>query len=165
MRYVHRMRARTEHNGMADAGKVLDGLLRRMGGSEQARLVHLWRHWDMVMGPELAALAWPLGHRCGTLLVGGEDAMVMQDLSLMADEILERANGFMEEPFFATVKVTLCLGKHPLNALAGVGAPSARPLSESAVPLRGTYLASMPADSPVARCYARFVRRGGHGAP
>lgn len=152
------MRARTEYNGIADVGKVLDGLLRGMGRPEQARLTRLWQHWDMVMGPELAALAWPLGQRNGVLLVGGEDAMAMQELSLMADEILERANAFMEEAFFSTVKVSLSLGKRPLNA-AIRPSPPPLPLQEPVPPLRGVYLPSMPPESAVARCYARFVRR------
>lgn len=141
---------------LEDAGALLDALLRRLGKPEQAMLTRLWQHWSMVMGPDLAGLAWPLGHRNGALLVGGEDAMAMQELSLMADEILERANAFMGERFFATVKVSLALGKNPLDT--ALAPPRATPpLLESGPPLSGAYLASMPADSAVARAYARYV--------
>lgn len=144
---------------MEDVASVLDALLRGMGRPEQARLVRLWQHWEMVMGPELATLAWPLGHRNGALLLGGEDAMVMQEISLMAEEILERANTFMEEPFFSTVKVSLAFGKKPLDTATARTPLPPRPLLEQGPALSGVYLAGMPEDSPVARCYARFVAR------
>lgn len=146
---------RKKTNGAQPLSMVLDALLRGMGRPEQARLARLWQHWSMVMGAELADMAWPLGHRNGALLVGGEDAMAMQELSLMAEEILERANAFMGEAFFSTVKVSLAMGRSPLDVpLPVVRQGGTLPLGP---PLSGAYLTSLPEDSPVTRCYAKFV--------
>jgi hypothetical protein len=83
----------------------------------QTRLSRLWRNWSAVMGEELAALARPLGSRNSTLLVGGEDPMAAQELSLLRGEILERANACLDEPFFTAVHVTLILNRRSLDAL------------------------------------------------
>ena len=100
---------------LVSAREAVEHLLCRY--PHKARLARLWLNWSMAMGPELAPLAWPLGERNGVLLVGGEDAMIMQELTLMREEILERANAFMGERFFTDVHVSLSLGKRPLDSL------------------------------------------------
>lgn len=130
-----------------------------LGKPEQARLIRLWQNWPMVMGPELAALAWPLGHRNRVLLVGGEDAMSMQELSLQSGEILERVNAFMDEAFFSEVRVSLALGKNPLDSAMAVPAPRVRPMLERGPAPLGLYLEAMDSQSAVARCYARFSQK------
>lgn len=137
-------------------GELLPDVLAGMGGDPlRMRLVQLWRHWEMVLGPELAPLARPLGHHKDTLLIGAEDAMLMQELHLQSGEILERVNAFMEGPFFAAVKVSLCFQRTELD---GIVAPMPRPLPAAERPqLTGSALEGMRADSAVARCYARFV--------
>lgn len=143
--------------GMPQAlGSALEDFLRALNRPEQLMLTRLWQHWEVVMGPELSGLAWPLGQRNGILLVGGEDAMAMQELSLMSEEILERANAFMEKPYFTGVKVSLSLGRAALDNAARLPRP-VRPVLEEGPPLSGSYLAGMPPDSAVARCYARYV--------
>lgn len=139
-----------------DLGSALQGFFRALGKPEQLLLTRLWQHWEVVMGPDLAGLAWPLGQRNGILLVGGEDAMAMQELSLMGDEILERANAFMERPYFTGVKVSLSLGKAALDSAVRIPRP-AKPVLEPGPVLSGSYLASMSLDSAAARCYARYV--------
>ena len=112
-------RPRRKGGGPALAGDLLAALLAALGGgAERARLSLLWQNWEQVMGPELAPLALPLGHHKDMLLIGAEDAMLMQELHLMSGEILERVNAFMENPFFTSVKVTLVLGKNVLNTAA-----------------------------------------------
>ena len=101
---------------LVSAREAVERLLGRY--PHKARLALLWQNWGMAMGPELAPLAWPLGEHKGVLLVGGEDAMIMQELAMMRDEILERANAFMDERFFTDVHVSLSLGKRPLDSLA-----------------------------------------------
>lgn len=137
-------------------GELLPDVLAGMGGDPlRMRLVQLWRHWEMVLGPELAPLARPLGHHKDTLLIGAEDAMLMQELHLQSGEILERVNAFMEGPFFAAVKVSLCFQRTELDNIV---APTPRPLPAAERPqLTGSALEGMRADSAVARCYARFV--------
>ena len=139
-------------------GELLPDVLAGLGGDpRRLRLVQLWRHWEMVLGPELAPLARPLGHHKDTLLIGAEDAMLMQELHLQSDEILERVNAFMEGPFFAAVKVSLRFQRTELDNIV---APAPRPLpllAPERPQLTGSALEGMRADSAVARCYARFV--------
>ena len=145
---------------LVSARDAVERLLRRY--PHKARLYRLWQHWGMVMGPELAPLAWPLGEHKGVLLVGGEDAMAMQELVMMRDEILERANAFMDERFFTEVHVSLSLGKRPLD---GLMLPPARERGPKILPkLDGSALRWADPDSPVAHCYAAFLnlaRSGG----
>ena len=145
--------------------KVLAGLGSAPGqGEERARLRQLWLNWSMVMGPDLAPLARPLGHHRDLLLIGAEDAMLAQELHLMADELLERVNAFMEQPFFSAVKVSLQMGKPGLDKAAmqtkSSGAPGVGGLPRPEKPqARGAFLEAMNPASPVARAYARFVRQ------
>lgn len=137
-------------------GEVLSQVLEGLGADPvRMRLIQLWRNWEMVMGPELAPLARPLGHRGDVLLIGAEDAMLMQELHLQSAEILERVNAFMEGPYFACVKVSLCFQKTALDAIRAPAPPP--PLPTLRPRLDGSALRSMRPDSPVARCYARFV--------
>lgn len=154
-------REQRRKTGPLTSERVLDGVLRGLGSSpDQARLSLLWRHWEIVMGAELAPLARPLGHRDAILLVGADDAMSLQELHLQSDEILERVNAFMEKPFFRTVKVSLILGKTELDGplrRAAAFEEDCPPLPRSAAD--GRYLEGMDPDSPVARAYARFAAR------
>jgi hypothetical protein len=132
----------------------------------KARLARLWQHWSMAMGPELAPLAWPLGERKGVLLVGGEDAMVMQELAMMRDEISERANAFMDEHFFTDLRISLSMGKRPLDGLAPL--PARRRAPQLIPQLDGSALRGADPDSPAARCYAAFLElahSGGRAIP
>jgi len=135
------------------AREAVEHLLRRY--PRKARLARLWQNWSMVMGPELAPLAWPLGERKGVLLVGGEDAMVMQELVMLRDEMLERANAFMDERFFTDVHVSLSLGKRPLD---GLTPPPVRGRVLKILPkLDGSALQGAEPDAPATRCYAAFL--------
>ena len=72
-------RPRRKNSGPAQAGDVLSALLASLGGGpERARLSLLWQNWEPVMGPELAPLALPLGRHKDILLIGAEDAMLIQ---------------------------------------------------------------------------------------
>ena len=146
---------------------VLAGLGAAPGqGEARARLQQLWLNWDMVMGPELAPLARPMGHHRDLLLIGAEDAMLAQELHLLAGEILERVNAFMEQPFFGAIKVTLLMGKAGLDKTSArknnvaVRQVARTPRNEPSN-ARGAYLEAMDPTSPVARAYARFVRQRG----
>jgi len=146
---------------------VLAGLGAAPGqGETRARLQQLWLNWAMVMGPELAPLARPMGHHRDLLLIGAEDAMLAQELHLLAGEMLERVNAFMEQPFFTAIKVTLLMGKTGLDKTAASKAAPARgsaprPKRPEPPNAHGLYLEAMDPSSPVARAYARFVRQRG----
>lgn len=153
------------------AGEVLAAVMAGLGvapGQAQARnrLSHLWQNWSMVMGPDLAALARPLGHHKDVLLIGAEDAMLAQELHLMSGELLERVNAFMEEPFFGGVKVSLLMGKPGLDVTANKPLPdedmgwrAPRATVPDPIQAQGAFLKSMNPDSPVARAYSRFAER------
>ena len=133
-------------------------------GAARARLQQLWLNWDMVMGPDLAPLARPMGHHRDILLIGAEDAMLAQELHLMAGEMLERVNAFMEQPFFSAIKVSLLMGKAGLDKAAtrkkaNEDKPAPRVRAPEPLCADGVYLEAMDPTSPVARAYARFIRR------
>ncbi len=136
-------------------GEALGGWLASKGrDARQTQLEQLWKNWSMVMGPDLAPLAHPLGHRDGLLLVGGEDHFILQELTYAAPEMLERANAFMDEAFFHKVELHLLFGKTPLNLTTATQAPPPPPPQR---PPRLGGLRLRP-DSPVAACYAAYVR-------
>ncbi|MBB5144054.1 DUF721 domain-containing protein [Desulfovibrio intestinalis] len=150
-------------------GEVLAAVMAGLGvdpaqAQARNRLSHLWQNWSMVMGPELAELARPLGHHRDLLLIGAEDAMLAQELHLMSGELLERVNAFMEEPFFGGVKVSLLMGKPGLDVTASKPLPdedmgwrAPRVVTPDPIQARGVFLEGMDPDSPVARAYSRFA--------
>ena len=166
---VFRKRQKDAHPvpAMEVMASVLAGLGAAPGqGETRARLQQLWLNWAMVMGPELAPLARPMGHHRDLLLIGAEDAMLAQELHLLAGEMLERVNAFMEQPFFTAIKVTLLMGKAGLDKTAASKAAPARcsaprPKRPEPPNAHGLYLEAMDPSSPVARAYARFVRQRG----
>jgi len=150
-----------KRRAMTSLAEAAHSALERLGGEEQTRLVQLWRNWRMVMGPELAELAIPLGTRKRALLVGGEDTMTMQELSFQIPEILERVNAFMETERFDKVELRLQPNLAVSQArLLKADVPSGilpRPLPPRPAKLGGlTDL--LPADSPLGRCYAAYLR-------
>lgn len=170
-----RCRRRSATDAALSLGEALAALLEAMGGTpERAGLQHLWDNWETALGAELAALAMPLGQRAGrpssragdregaTLLLGAEDAMLMQELRFRGDEILARVNAFLGHPHFAAVQVSLPLGKSAperSRQRAADAASAPQEPGEEAPALSGVFLRAMDPDSPVARCYARFARR------
>lgn len=177
--------ARRGRTGASEAGlslgEALRALLESMGGTpERAGLQRLWDNWESALGAELAALAMPLGHRAArpsaraggregaTLLLGAEDAMLMQELRFRGDEILARVNAFLGRPYFSAVQVSLPLGRSAPERSRQQRAAAAvmqEPVKKGTPSPRGIFLDAMNPDSPVARCYARFVQRREKEAP
>ncbi len=142
------------------ASEGLRQVLDKLGGNETGRLFHLWENWEMVMGPMLAPLAMPLGHRDATLLVGAEDNLALQELSFQTPEMLERVNAFMDTPFFRRVELHLLLGRTPLDIPPRLQ-PADRIRSVPSPPpgLQGRL--HLDPDTPVGRCYAACLRLHG----
>lgn len=167
-RRAWRCGSREGAGGEASLREALLALLERMGGApERAGLQSLWDNWEMVLGPELAALAQPLGHHGdgkgasgggrAALLLGAEDAMLLQELRFRGEEILERVNGFLGQAYFCEVKVSLPLGRSaPVRSREPAPLPGREEAREGPA-ARGVFLSGMDRDSPVARCYARFA--------
>lgn len=145
-------RARSTEEGVS-------ALLDSLGGKDRARLNRLWKDWESVMGEYIASLSHPLGHAEDVLLVGADDAMAMQELSLLSRELLERANEHMGRPLFAKVTVRLMQGRPDLARRREPFA--APPLRPPYTPQQvGRHLGAFDPDSPVARCYEAHVRAG-----
>ena len=143
-------------NSTAHIGADLSGWLAAHGMRPQQTLLgHLWRNWELVMGPDIAAIARPLGHRNGILLVGGDDSCALQELSYAVPEILERVNAFMDEEFFHKVELHILMGKK--SSLQRV---DITPVPELPKMQRPPSLgkAQLPSDSPRASAYAAYVR-------
>ena len=147
-------------NGMFSLGGKLGSVLSALGNGEKLMQVRLWQNWEMVMGPDIAPLAWPLGARNDILIVGGEDNLALQELSFMTPEILERVNAFMDAPVFDRVELRLVMGDRPLDQMPDIQ-PSTRVRPAPPRPRQlGAHLEEMNPDSPVARCYAAYLRNG-----
>ncbi len=139
---------------MRTLGEMMDEMLSRLDcDASMRRLYHLWQNWEMVMGPELAELALPLGHRHATLLVCAEDNMALQELAFQTGEILERVNAFMDAPFFDKVELHLGMGRTPLTSPPDIQPSSREPLlPERPEGLRGE-LKDFDPESPAGCAY------------
>lgn len=156
-------------------GESLRALLAAMGGTPgRAGLQNLWDNWETALGAELAELARPLGHRerrqkaddAGThgtargavLLLGAEDAMLLQELRFRGGEILARVNGFLGQAYFSEVRVSLPLGRdEPARGSREESGVEDEAAENPAQGPSGIFLEGMDRTSPVARCYARFA--------
>jgi hypothetical protein len=120
------------------------------------RLVRLYRDWDRVVGPDIAALVRPLGRRKRTLVVGAEDTLAVQEAHYAAPEILERVHAHLGEECFDKVKVDLLMGKTPLDTSKVPQAARAKyPLPPRPGTLGGL---DLDPESAVGRSYAAYLR-------
>lgn len=160
---------------LADAMKAL---LQSMGGTpERAGLQNLWDNWEAAIGDELASLAQPLGHHAArfrenekgldgqspgaVLLIGVEDAMLLQELRFRSEEILARANAFLGNAYFVEVRFSLPLGRRKAPRTRRTDFQPANQAKEAEAAIAsGVFLKDMDSASPVARCYARFAKGG-----
>ncbi|MFP4317010.1 MAG: DUF721 domain-containing protein [Desulfovibrionales bacterium] len=135
---------------------VLEGFLARKGAENGFALARLWKVWPEVVGPEVAELAKPIGHRKGRLILGAEDSIVLQEITYFGPQILERVNGFLGRKFFDKVSVELIRGRSPLDSIDV--SPRFEPLPVPKPEHLGALIGAMDEDSPVARCYRAYVR-------
>ncbi len=150
-----------------EASDLVRAFLDRSQRGRDLTLNELWRHWNTVLGPGLADLALPVGHRDAVLLVAAEDHLIMQELSFLGPEILERVNAFLEEDRFQEVRLSLLGKQRPLNAPAGQGSRRAVPLLLfKPDPERlGALWERMDPNTPLGRCYRAYVQRFGKKQP
>ena len=131
-------------------GQSINLWLSRHGHDRNGRdlLCELWKNWPIVMGDEIAAMAYPLGSRGDVLIIGGDDNYILQDLSYYVDEILMRANAFMQ------VEFNLLMGQHDLRSVDTTIIPKAPP------PQKPENLGTLriPQGSPAAAAYEAYVR-------
>lgn len=140
---------------MADA---LASFLSARDGGEHVHLTRLWEHWAMVLGPNLAALAVPLGHRKDVLLIAAEDSMAAQEIAMQAGEVLERVNAFMNSPYFSRIQVELVMGRQDLSR-SGQQQRPVPPVIALRKPCNlGGLTGKLDPSSPVSRCYDAYLR-------
>ena len=146
-----------------EASDLLRAFLERSPRGRDLALNELWRHWETVLGRGLSGLALPVGHRDATLLIAAEDHLVMQELSFLTPEILDRVNAFLEEDRFQEVHLSLLGKRRPLNAprLPSPPATARPPLFRPDPEQLGALWDSMDPDTPIGRCYRAYVRRFG----
>lgn len=132
-------------------------LLRNMGGDRPPRLVQLWKAWPDLVGPGLAGMARPLGHRRRTLILGGDDPIALQELTFFVPEFLEKANAFLGEDFFDKVLFELIHGRASLD---GKPAPvrAAPPPKLKKIKNLGKLDYISETDSAIGRCYRAYVQ-------
>lgn len=148
---------------MHSSGEIIQRLWRESEHQAGLRLVAVWQTWSEIIGPDLAELVKPLGHQDGTLFVGVEDSVVMQETSFQASFILHAVNAFLGEPFFDKVHYNLIGGRTSLDAAAktfsgspGRGRPelSGRQRPPDLGALHNGFF-TIPA---LERCYRAFLR-------
>lgn len=141
------------------AGSGLEALLTAMGGNPvRSRLAALWENWEKALGAELAALAPPAGSKNRVLLIYAEDAMQMQEQVYISEEILAAVNSYLQCEYFEEVRSSIL--ETPAQKAEVKNKPEETPanLEKRGCPLHGKFLANMDPDSPVARCYAQFLK-------
>ena len=138
------------------AAEALALFLKARNGEHQAALIALWDHWEMVLGPDLSGLVFPLGHKDGELLLGADDGAAAQEAHLQSYEILERVNAFMDTEFFSGVRVSLRQGRRSLaEPRVRLHIEPLKTMPSAPFPLGGLRL---DASDPVGRAYAAYVR-------
>ncbi|WP_461209614.1 DciA family protein [Desulfocurvus sp. DL9XJH121] len=122
----------------------------------QYHLSRLWRNWAEAVGPQIADVARPMGHRGTTLLIGVEDQMLMQEMVYYSPALMEQANAYLGMNFFDKVHVDL-IGNHvSLDSLPGQAPGAWSPEPERPTRLGGL-LERLDPDSPIGRCYRAYV--------
>ncbi|MHC1700561.1 MAG: DUF721 domain-containing protein [Humidesulfovibrio sp.] len=158
-----RARRRMQHPGRESrhrrvAGEAIMRVLSRYDKKGGLVLVRLWREWASVVGPEVAELARPLGHKEGTLLLYTEDAIAAQQLTYFTPEILARVNGFLGQEVFDKVRFELLNGRVPLGENRRERR-QASPLRVQRPPILGGLAGKLDPESAVGRCYMAYVKR------
>lgn len=145
-------------NALRGITEALSAFLEKYDAKEHSRLTLLWSHWKMVMGEELSSLAMPLGHKKDVLIIAAEDSMAAQDIAMQADEVLARANAFMNANYFSRIQVELAMGRYDLSR--GAHDVRQRPLDRK--PPKPDKLGSLSGvidpESPVGKCYEAYLR-------
>jgi hypothetical protein len=148
------MRERTKKaRSMAEA---IQSVLGTPEAALELAMARMWRHWPEILGPDIAAMVRPLGHRQETLLLGATNSMVMQEFSFFAQTILDKANTFLGTTYFQKVQIELMAGRPALDESLLPPIP-ARPEAPAPDPI-GNLLPCMDPSSPVTRCYRAYVR-------
>lgn len=136
--------------------ELLEGFASGQETRARHHFVEVCRRWEDIVGPETAALVRPLGQRRRELLLGTDDPVAMQEMVFAAPEIVSLVNGALGQDVFDKVRFDLIGDRVSLDALRAEAPrfhtpPVLRPAN------LGGLLGQLDTDSPVARCYAKYV--------
>lgn len=138
------------------ASEALGTVLGTPEAALELAIARLWRHWPKILGPDIADMIRPLGHRKETMLIGATNSMVMQEFSFFAQDILEKANAFLGSSYFQEVKIELMAGRPALDQSLLPPIPARAKPPRPAV--LGNLLPCMDPSSPVTSCYRAYVK-------
>jgi hypothetical protein len=139
------------------AREAVSKVLGRLDVKGRLAFMPLWRGWAEAVGPELAEYAHPLEVRGRTLVLGGHDPVVLQEIAYVQNELLARVNAYLGKEYFDKVTFELLSDRIPLDA--AIERPAPLPRQEPPKPERlGALDALWQDDSAVARCYRAYVR-------
>lgn len=89
-------------------GPVLFRYLEKIGGSpEKGRMARLWEQWATVVGEELAAQIDSIEDKERLLILHVPDAITMQEVSFLKEDILSKVNNFLGSNYFQSVRISL----------------------------------------------------------
>lgn len=91
--------------------EAFQSLVERRGDPTIEKRLSLWSHWDSLMGSPIVDLGFPIETKGKTIIMGAENSMAMQELSMLAPTILHRVNEFLGEKMFT--KVVFVQGEPP----------------------------------------------------
>ncbi len=141
---------------MKSVGESLGNWLSRFDPDGSRYLFNvICKNWKDIVGEETAGLVKPLGRKNTTIILGAHDSIVIQEISFLSDQILELINSFCGSVFFDKVRVELLKGRTPLDSEL-VKKPEIRTQVKKPMELGGLKKI-LREDSPVARCYARYI--------
>lgn len=130
-------------------------LLGRLDGQGRGQSARVWPHWAQVVGPTLAAHVRPLAVRGRTLVVGGQEPVILQEMSYFQLEMLERINGFLGQEVFDKIVFELLSGRVPLDAAVVARRPACREAPRPGS--LGGLERLLTEDSAVGRAYRTYV--------
>lgn len=141
---------------MKSVDKPLNDWLARMDPDGARYLFNIiCKNWEKIVGRETAALVKPLERKNTTLILGARDSIIIQEISFLSEQILELINSFCGSVFFDKVRVELLKGRTPLDRQL-VKKPRGQVQVKKPDKLGGLE-SLIKKDSPVARCYARYL--------
>jgi len=79
------------------AGSIAEDLFSSGGYTEKLKQYRAWQVWEQVVGPQIASHARPLRIRDGILEVRVDQPIWMQQLRMMAPQILQKLNAALGE--------------------------------------------------------------------
>lgn len=139
--------------------EALERFLIKTRSRERFHLLHLWDNWPMVMGDYLAGTALPLGAKERILIIGAEDNMLLHELSFQVNDILARANAFMNTPYFNQVRLELLQGRRPLYPRTQMDAGLVNLTEERKRPENlGSLKEKIDPESPAGRAYLAYIK-------